>query len=712
MRAIPDSKRRLALLRQAIVALTETQDPGAALQRVARLAVPVHADQCAIHIMDEAGHICRAAAAHASGTAFDQLRRVQDRYPIDPNLPVGVPKVLRTGQPELYAPLDDAVLVATARDAEHLAALRGLGLSSLLIVPILARGGVIGTLSWIGVGDRPLYTEADVDFASDLAAVAALALENARLYGRLESELAARERAAAALRESEARLRAIFEHAPVGMVISGSEYYVKFWNPACGRMLGYSLHELPGIHWTDITHPDDIPRQQQLIDELFAGRRDAYQIEKRFRRRDGSFFWGNLIVGMVRDDAGRPLFTVGIVEDITARREAEAALREREAQLREAQKMEAIGRLAGGIAHDFNNLLGIIIGYTELLRARPLTGEAAAEHLAQIDAAARRAIQFTERLLAFSRRQIVAPRDINLNTTLRSVEAMLRRLLGEAITLELRLDPRPCDVPADPVQIDQVLLNLVTNARDAMPGGGALTIETAHLDPGEAPPAAGEEAAAAPAVRLTVRDTGPGMDADTLARCFEPFFTTKGVAGSGLGLATVYTIVQHCGGRISVQSEPGRGTTFAITLPRVVGREAPLASPPPAAPGDGAGRTVLLVEDEPVLRALVEDVLRAHGYRVLVASDGPAALRLAEQTADRIDLLLSDVVMPGLGGRELAERLRRDRPDLAVLFMSGYTEDAVLRQDVEAEAETLLRKPFSPAVLLGRVRAALDKATT
>jgi CheY-like chemotaxis protein len=368
--------------------------------------------------------------------------------------------------------------------------------------------------------------------------------------------------------------------------------------------------------------------------------------------------------------------------------------------------MEAVGRLAGGVAHDFNNLLTAIIGYSDFLLMKMEQGDSSRQHVEEIKKAGERAASLTRQLLAFSRKQVLQPKVLDLNNVVAENEKMLARLVGEDIELKTSIDPKLGHVKADPGQIEQVLINLVANARDAMPRGGRLAIKTSNVVLDEA------ESGRLPAgsyVMLTVRDTGRGMDEETQSHIFEPFFTTKDQhEGAGLGLSTVYGIVSQSGGEIRVESEPGRGATFNILLPRVdepVEAEAARSSFDPTTP---AVETVLLVEDEEAVRKLVREVLSMNGYSVLEAANGKDALRICGLHGRPIDLMITDVVMPHMGGRELAERMRRLRPSTKVLYVSGHTEDATLHRGVSDKEMNFLQKPFTPLALIGKVREVLE----
>jgi hypothetical protein len=395
---------------------------------------------------------------------------------------------------------------------------------------------------------------------------------------------------------------------------------------------------------------------------------------------------------------------IGAMMDITQRLELEE-------ELRQSQKMEAVGRLAGGVAHDFNNLLTIITGRTYLLLGRLKADDPARRSVELIQKTADRAAALTRQLLAFSRKQVLQKKILDLNTTVADVSTMLRRLIGEDVDLLLTLGPGAGRVNADRAQLEQALMNLAVNARDAMPNGGTLGVETDHVRLGAAPPDRPEALPAGPYAVLRVIDTGVGMDAATQTRIFEPFFTTKEPGkGTGLGLSMVHGTVRQHGGAIHVRSAVGGGTTFEIFLPQV-------AAPTESGGADEAGatrpavgqETILLVEDEDDVRALAREVLERQGYTVLEAGDGAQALQVHEKEGDRIDLILTDVVMPRMSGREMVDRVRATRPAMRVLYMSGYTGDAIVRHGVLDASMLLLGKPFTPAALIAKIREVLDR---
>ena len=400
---------------------------------------------------------------------------------------------------------------------------------------------------------------------------------------------------------------------------------------------------------------------------------------------------------------------VGTVLDITERKQAAAQTQKLTEQLQQSQRLESVGRLAGGIAHDFNNLLTVILSCAETLRedvgARSL---AEPEVIDEIRAAGTRAAELTRQLLAFARKQIIAPVSLDMNAVVRGSEKMLRRVLGEDIEVVVSLQPTVWTVRCDPGQVEQVVLNLAVNARDAMPNGGRLAIGTANVEIGEDLVAANPWMHKGQYVRLTLCDTGHGMSPEVKAHLFEPFFTTKPAGqGTGLGLATVYGIVKQSDGYILADSAPGQGTKFDIYFPRVL--DAPMAAAPSSRVTTATGtETILVVEDDPLVREVTARSLRAGGYRVLSARDGEEALAIATNEGGRVDLLVSDVIMPGGHGPEVAENLRHRQSDLRVLYVSGYTQDAIAERGVLSPGIELLQKPFTPSTLLERVRLVLD----
>jgi two-component system, cell cycle sensor histidine kinase and response regulator CckA len=505
------------------------------------------------------------------------------------------------------------------------------------------------------------------------------------------------------LRESEAALERAQAVAQVGSWVSGvGEGAPLEWSKETYRIFGLEEGSFDGRleSFFALIHPDDVAEVRQAAALALVGQA-PYNIDHRILRPDGSVRWVHEQAEFQRAPDGRPLRMFGTVQDITDRKLLED-------RVRQFQKIEAIGRLAGGVAHDFNNLLGVISGFTDLLARDLEPGHRGWRRLEQIRKATDRAAALTRQLLAFSRRQVLQPRVLDLNTLVTEVQEMLKRVIGEHIAIVPVLSPQVGRVKADPGQLEQVIVNLAVNARDAMPGGGKLILETdgAVFDDTFVRNHAGAQPG--PYVVLSVSDNGHGMDAEVLSHVFEPFFTTKEAGkGTGLGLATVYGIVKQSGGYITVYSELGRGTTVKVYLPRVEEDPQPLeaaeAGPPPT-----GSETILLLEDEGSLREIIREVLEEAGYRVLTAADSREALPLARAHGGPIHILVTDVVMPGLGGREIAEALARERPSTRVLYISGYTDEAIGHHNVLDPGVHFLQKPFSTLALLRKVREVLD----
>ena len=523
-------------------------------------------------------------------------------------------------------------------------------------------------------------------------------------------DITAQRRAEAGLRMSQERFRLLAEGVrDYAIIMLDALGYVASWNRGAERLTGLRADEAVRESIAVLFSDEDVAsgRAERLLSE--AAERGRCEDDGWCVRRDGSRFWASLAVTALLDPEGRGTGFALILRDLTERREAEAALRRSEDHLRQAQKMEGIGRLAGGIAHDFNNLLTAIQGHAQFLMEDLPHDHPTRADAEEIRKAADRAAALTRQLLAFSRRQVLAPQVLDLNAVIRDMHKMLRRVIREDIALVTSLTEHPASIYADAGQIEQVLMNLVVNARDAMPDGGTLTISTRNVDieegyvVGDAGPQPG------PHIQLAVSDTGLGMDKDTQARIFEPFFTTKPEGqGTGLGLATVYGIVQQSGGHISVYSEPGRGTTFRILLRRNAEDSGTDERPIVREPARGS-ESVLVVEDDPAVRSLTRRVLEDRGYSVLEAGDGAEALRLAEEYDGPIDLLVTDIVMPEMSGRKLAESVRSLHPAARVLFMSGFTEQDVRQQGLLEPDAPFVEKPFSPERLARRVRETLGE---
>jgi len=466
------------------------------------------------------------------------------------------------------------------------------------------------------------------------------------------------------------------------------------------RMTGYRAEETIGRNCRFLQGRDtDRETVREIRTAISAGRNCSVEILN--YRRDGTPFWNQLTISPILGQDGRPAEFVGVLTDVTDRRRLEE-------QLRQAQKMEAFGQLAGGVAHDFNNLLTIISGYSEILLSMLPSEDSMREAVKAISEAGERAASLTRQMLAFSRQTVLAPKVLDLNVIVSETERMLRRLIGEDVLLTTVLDPKVRSVQVDSGHLGQVLMNLAVNARDAMPRGGKLTIETRNITLDEHYAATHLDVQPGEYVLLAVTDTGEGIAPEVRSRIFEPFFTTKGVGkGTGLGLAVVHGIVKQSGGNIEVYSEPGLGTSFKLYFPAVQGDAARSVSQESRKARPGT-ETILLVEDEDSVRGLAVLALQTHGYTVLAAGTGKEALRLAEKHAGQFNLLVTDVVMPGMGGSELAEVMRARIPKLKVLFLSGYTDDAVVRHGILQEEVAFLQKPFSPLTLATKVREMLD----
>jgi two-component system cell cycle sensor histidine kinase/response regulator CckA len=515
-------------------------------------------------------------------------------------------------------------------------------------------------------------------------------------------DITERKKVEQALRESESHFRAMFDEAPIGLAYIDATLHLSRVNHALCNFLGYSEEELTGVPFAEITHPDDIDRDLQLAEDVFRGKIPSYQMEKRYLKKSGEIIWGLLTATIIRDRDGNIVCGLGMIENITGRKEVED-------QLRQAQKMDALGQLAGGVAHDFNNLLTAIKGYTEITLSELPKDHSLRANLEEVIKAGDRATALTRQLLAFGRKQVRRPKIIDLSSVVDDMQKMLRRLIGENIKLVTSVESRLGKVLADPSQIEQIVVNLVVNARDAMPRGGKLMIDlaTVYLDQEYAR----QHISVTPGrhVMLAVSDTGCGMSRAVQQRIFEPFFTTKAPGqGTGLGLPTVYGIVKQSGGHIWVYSEEGTGTKFKIYLPCVDGSD-PLEDAAVALPDSpGGSETILLVEDDDSVRNMVVRILRDKGYKLLVARDGQEAATLCEQDTADFQLLLTDVIMPQMGGRELSDKLRPRRPKMKVLYISGYAHDAMMHHGVLDEGVALLEKPFTKDELLRRIREVLS----
>jgi PAS domain S-box-containing protein len=514
------------------------------------------------------------------------------------------------------------------------------------------------------------------------------------------------------LRQSEMRYAATLASIADGVISTDAEGFVSYMNPVAETLTGWKLDDASGRAIEEV-----VP----VISESTRGAvenpaRAALLHRKVVKLTDPVLLKGRDRSEIPIDDTAAPIIdtngnvagAVMAFRDVREQRIAQNAVRNAEERLRQSLKMEAIGRLAGGVAHDFNNLLTIINGYSQLLLTGNSLDDATRGLIQEIHTAGERAASLTSQLLAFSRKQVLATVVLDLNLLVREMEKMLGRLIGENIALVVKLDPELAHVSADPNQIEQVVLNLAINARDVMPDGGVLTLGTEQVEIGLADAEATPELEPGSYSMLTISDTGSGMDETTKANLFEPFFTTKKQGkGTGLGLATVYGIIRQSNGCIYVDSEPGKGTSFSIYLPAV--REPVTQHQSFSKPVAGGDETILVVEDEAGVRSLAASTLRRNGYTVLEAGSGEEAITICEQHPGEIDLLLTDVVMPGIGGRQLAEFAFLLKPGIQVLYMSGYTDDTVLRHGVLRAEPAFLQKPFALDAMLHKVRELLDR---
>ena len=609
--------------------------------------------------------------------------------------------VLRTGEPLLATPEVHEALVVRGE-----AQLIGAPSLDWLGVPLRVKDRTIGVVVAQTYEEGVRYGQSELDILTFVSAQTAMAIERRRTESALRQS---GERYRTFIAQSSEGVSRLEFKPPVSVTLSEDEQVDAMYasatvaecNDAMARMYGFTeARDLAGARLADLHDQADPANREQMRSFIRAGYRLADSETRERDRENRPRVFLNNVVGFVEN--GHLVRVWGTQRDVSEQRRLEE-------QFRQSQKMEAVGQLAGGIAHDFNNLLTAILGNTQLLLRDLPAGDVMRGDVEEIRKASERAAALTRQLLAYSRRQMLQPEILDLNVVVGEMDRMLRRLIGEHIALVTVPAPELGRVRADPSQIEQVLVNLVVNARDAMPDGGRLTIETAavELDEGYAQDHLG--AAPGAYAMLAVTDTGTGMDANVRAHLFEPFFTTKEVGkGTGLGLATVYGIVKQSGGHISVYTELGRGSSFKVYLPRV---HPPPRAAAPAAPRPAAthgSETVLVVEDDPAVLSLSCRALEAEGYTILCASDGTDALRIVERHGGEIHLLLTDVVMPGMSGRELAEQMAARRAGIRILYMSGYPGDAAVHQGALVRGSAFLQKPFSPDGLTRKVRETLD----
>jgi two-component system cell cycle sensor histidine kinase/response regulator CckA len=526
-------------------------------------------------------------------------------------------------------------------------------------------------------------------------------LEDHKYILAFDRDISERKQGEEALREAHQTLHALIQASPLAIFVLDPEARVRLWNPAAEHLFGWREEEVLGRTLPSVP-PTQVKESKRLFQRMLAGESlDGLELQR--QRKDGSPIYISIFTAPLYDVHGQITGIMALNSDITESKR----LKE---QLLQSQKMEVVGRLAGGVAHDFNNLLTAITGYSELVLNFMDEDNPLRQDVAEIRKAGDRAASLTRQLLAFSRKQVLQPKVLDLNKVVESMGKMLQRLLPSDIDLTISQEQNLGRVMADPGQIEQVILNLAINARDAMPQGGRLTLTTANVYLKESQARRLVDVEPGHYVMLMISDTGCGMDPETRSHIFEPFFTTKEMGkGTGLGLSTVYGIVKQSGGHISVHSQPGEGATFKVYLPRISGVLEPATQASPESTTEYRGQeTILLVEDEDGVRQLVSTVLKRHGFKVLEASHGGDALQITAEHSGPIHLVLTDVVMPGIGGQELAQRLKPLHPDLKVLYMSGYADYSHLHQDLPDQEIYYLQKPFEAHALLQRVRELLD----
>jgi PAS domain S-box-containing protein len=678
------ARRVAAELAHVARSLTETLEMSAVGDRTVESVLPLFDAQIAVLRVLEPDRSLRAIAASGG---------VRGAFGPGHVLPAGMGlmgRVVSEGRPLSSRDIQtDPTIVGSGDYPDRLEVAQA---RSVLAVPLRAKGEIIGVL---GIGDRidrPFFEE-EVSLLQTFADQAAIALQNARLFDE-------QRRTQEALREASDRLRVLIDASPLAIIALDANGFVKNWNRAATTLFGWTEEEIIDKLLPII--PDDRSDELKGLFDQYRLGRSVTGLETQRRRKDDSLVDVVLSVAPLLDAHGRHVGSLGLIADVTQRKALEQ-------QLLQSQKMEAIGQLAGGIAHDFNNLLTVITGRSSLALEQTGLDRETRHDLELITRTAERASALTRQLLAFSRKQVLQPRPVDLNALVGNVAPILRRLIGEHIELIIALGVEPGPVMADPGQLDQVIVNLVVNARDAMPEGGMVRIAVERLrvsevvrhDQGHVP--AGEYST------LTVQDSGCGLDQTTLRRIFEPFFTTKEVGkGTGLGLSTVHGIVHQTGGHIGVDSIAGRGTTFTIYLPCIEERAGADEVRGTVAPLARGSETVLVVEDEDEVRRLTADVLRKCGYAVLETGDPLEALLIAERHAADIDLLITDMVMPAIGGTALAAEVIKSCPRVSVLYVSGYADQMVEVHGLVDPAGAFLQKPFHPGDLARVVRETLD----
>jgi two-component system cell cycle sensor histidine kinase/response regulator CckA len=670
--------RRLSFFASANLALASTLDLYVVLRDLARMMVPSICDWCAIHVASEQGRLEYVAGAHRD-PARDLVVRALCEYG-SRALPFG--SLGRT--PELRQ-VTDELLRTHSEDQEHLKLYRALTPTSLIRVPLMARGGVAGVLTLATIRESGRrFGLADLEFAEELAGRIGLTVD----HGRIHREAS----------EADRRYRLLFDANPQPMWVFDVETLAFLAvNDAAIRHYGYTREEFLSMTIMDIRPPDDAPG---LPPGAERGSPRGEVALTQHQRKDGSIIEMEIVSHELEMDGRRARLV--LATDISERTRVRAALHQSEEQLRHAQRMDAVGRLASGVAHDFNNLLTTIRGFSDLLIHDLPPGDQRRSDAEQIRKAADRGAHLSRQLLSFGRKQVTQPRPMNLNTVVSGMKELIQGLVGADVRLEVDLDPGLGPVRMDAGQLEQVLVNLVLNAREAMPGGGTLTIKTAEREVGSSgrsrhlPP--GSYAV------LAVSDTGSGVDLESMGQGFEPFYAGPHGQRAGLGLSIVYGIVRHSGGAVRVSSEPQQGTVVKVYLPRIEEESSADWQLPASLHGN---ETILVAEDEAGVRDLIRKILEEQGHTVLPARNGREALELAKRYEGPIHMVLSDVVMPEMGGSEFVRALVKLRPSIKVVYVSGYTNDEVLHRGI-AQSATFVAKPFAPEDLVRKVREVLD----
>jgi two-component system cell cycle sensor histidine kinase/response regulator CckA len=674
-------ERRLGFFAEANAMLASSLDYTITLRDLSRLMVPTLADWCAIHVATEQGTLQFVSGAHRD-PAKDLLVRALCEYGAA-RPPFGAARTADTGD------VTEELLRAHAEDAEQLKLFHALMPVSFIRVPMLARGRSAGTITLAaGPESGRRYDADDLAFAEELASRAALAVENGRLYRTAQ--------------EANERYGMLFESNPQPMWVFDVDTLAFLQvNDAAVRHYGYSRAEFLSLTIMDILPPEDAPGLHHGLEGTGAQRGDVALAQH--QRKDGTIVDMELVSHEMEQNGRRARLVLGT--DISERTRTRAALHQSEEQLRQAQRMDAAGRLAGGVAHDFNNLLTTIRGFSDLLLRDLPEEHVRRKDVEQIRKAAERGVQLTRQLLTFGRQPALEPEPLDLNGVVTNMEGLLRRLVGADIQLVTRLRSGLGEVKMDPGQLEQVLVNLVLNARDAMPAGGTLTIETGERQITGS--TRGRSVKPGRYLVLAVSDSGNGSDGETLSHAFEPFFSSQAPGSrSGLGLSIVYGMVKQSGGGVRVSSEPEQGTTVKVFLPRLEdGDESISTEAQPPLRGD---ETVLVVEDEDGVRELLWKILTDHGHTVLEARHGRDALTVASGYDHPIQLVVTDVVMPEMGAGQLVDQLLIERPQLKVLYISGYTNDEVTRRGVSRGEAAFIQKPFTSVELMRRVREVLD----